>query len=114
MSDPSLRATARVLPLRQVRLHQTTAKRQRRVADARKDPCRSRLHRYAAPNIRQEGEHDQMTLSLAVKTSGNFVQQFVLLLPAGLERPGEDLLKMVAVVHSSMQKNNVGGFFRPA
>ena len=55
-----------------------------------------------------------MTLSLAVKTSGNFVQQFVLLLPAGLERPGEDLLKMVAVVHSSMQKNNVGAFFRPA
>ena len=114
MSDPSLRATAQVLPLRQVRLHQTTAKRQRRVADARKDPCRSRLHRYAAPNIRQEDEHDQMTLSLAMKTSGNFAQQFIPLLPARLECPGEDLLKMIAVIHGSMKKNNVGAVFRSA
>ena len=51
---------------------------------------------------------------LGVKSSGNFAQQFVLLLPARFERPGEDLLKMIAVIHGSMKKHNVGVVFRPA
>jgi len=49
-----------------------------------------------------------MTLFLAAKSSGNFAQQLVLLLPAGLERPpnSESIreqersgLKMIAVIH---------------
>src|SRR5262249_38989953 len=50
-------------------------------------------------------------LLLAAKSSGNFAQQLVLLRPARLERPGEDLLELVAVVHGCMKKNNVGAFF---
>jgi hypothetical protein len=34
-----------------------------------------------------------------------------LLLPARLERPGEDLLKMIAVIHGRVKKNNVRAFF---
>ena len=44
-------------------------------------------------------------LFLAVKSSGNFAQQLVLFLPARLERPGEDLLEMIAVVHRRVEKN---------
>jgi hypothetical protein len=40
-----------------------------------------------------------------VKSSANFAQLVVLLLPAGFERPGEDLLKMIAVIHSGVEKN---------
>jgi hypothetical protein len=35
----------------------------------------------------------------------------VLLLPARLKRPREDLLELVAVVHGGMKKDNVGPFF---
>ena len=52
-------------------------------------------------------------LFLAAKSSGNFAQLFVLLLPAGFEGPGEDLLKMIAIVHGGVKKNNVGALFRP-
>jgi adenylate cyclase len=38
-------------------------------------------------------------LFLAAKTSGNFTQQLILFFPARLERPGKDLLKMIAVIH---------------
>ena len=54
-------------------------------------------------------------LFLAVKSSGNFAQPRKRsgLLPAGLEGPGEDLLKMIAVIHRSMKKNHVGALVRP-
>jgi Probable Zinc-ribbon domain len=45
---------------------------------------------------------------------GNFAQLLVLLLPARLERPGEDLLKMVAVIYRGVKKHNVGVVFRSA
>lgn len=35
------------------------------------------------------------------------------LLPARLERPREDLLKMIAVIDRRIKKNNVGTVFRP-
>ena len=35
----------------------------------------------------------------------------MLLLPARLKRPREDLLELVVVVHGGMKKDNVGPFF---
>ena len=40
----------------------------------------------------------KIVLLLAAKSLGNFAEYLVLFLPARFERPGEDLLKMVAVV----------------
>src|SRR2546430_14009363 len=50
-------------------------------------------------------------LLLAAEGSGNFAQHFVLLLPARLKSPREDLLELAAVVHGGMKKDNVGPFF---
>ena len=58
---------------------------------------------------------DRVTMLLfAPETRGDFAKQLVLLFPAGLNCPRVDSLKMVAVVYSSMKKNNVGAVFRPA
>jgi hypothetical protein len=62
----------------------------------------------------QYGAWCERSLFLAVKGPGNFAQLFVLILPAGFECPGEDLLKMITVIHDSMNKNNVGAVFCPA
>src|SRR5437764_11279714 len=59
---------------------------------------------------------DQVPVSgllLAAKSSGNFAQQLVLLRPAGLERPSEDLLEIIAVIHGGVKKNDVGALFCP-
>ncbi len=56
----------------------------------------------------------KIVLLLAVKTSGNFAEQCVLLLPVRFERPGENLLELVAVVYRRMKKYNVAALFRPA
>jgi hypothetical protein len=50
-------------------------------------------------------------LFLAAETFGSFTQELILLLPARLKRPGEDLLEMVAVVHDGVKKNYVCSFF---
>ena len=57
---------------------------------------------------------DRVTMLLfAPKTRGDFAQQFILVLPPRFQCPREDLLKMIAVVHSGMKENNVGTLFRP-
>src|SRR5262249_3157227 len=59
---------------------------------------------------------DQVPVSrllLAAKSSGNFAQQLVLLRPARLKRPGEDLLEIIAVIDSGVKKNDVRTLFRP-
>jgi len=53
----------------------------------------------------------QVALFLAVEAASSFAQQIILFLPARLERPGEDLLKMVAVVYGSLKQNDVGTLF---
>jgi hypothetical protein len=50
-------------------------------------------------------------LVTTVKSSGNFAQQFVLLLPGRLECPRENLLKTIAVVHGGVKEDNVGALF---
>ena len=47
----------------------------------------------------------QVALFLAVEAASSFAQQIILFLPARLERPGEDLLEMIAVVHRRVEKN---------
>ena len=52
-----------------------------------------------------------MILFLAVKSLGNFARELLLLLPPRFQRPGKDLLEMIALVDGGMKKNNVGAFF---
>lgn len=40
----------------------------------------------------------KIALLLAAKTSGNLAQELVLFLPPRFQCPGEDLLKMIAIV----------------
>jgi hypothetical protein len=56
---------------------------------------------------------DERRLFLTLESCSNFAQHLVLLWPARLECPGEDLLKMIALIHGGMKKNNVGAVFRP-
>src|SRR5438093_13696022 len=60
---------------------------------------------------------DQVPVSgllLAAKRSGTFAQQLVLLRPARLERPSEDVLEIIAVIDGGVQKNDARALFRPA
>ena len=53
----------------------------------------------------------KIVLLLAAKGLGNFAEQLVLILPAGLECPHENLLEMIAVIHGGVKENNVSAFF---
>jgi hypothetical protein len=68
---------------------------------------------FKTRNRRRGLTRSEWSLFLAAKTSGNIAQQLVLLLPPRLERPGEDLLKLIAVIDGSMKKNNIGAVFGP-
>ena len=56
----------------------------------------------------------ELRLFLAAKTLGNFAQLFVLLLPARLERRGENLVEMIAIIDGRVKKNHVAPVFDPA
>jgi len=47
----------------------------------------------------------------AVETPGDFAQHFILFLPTRFQFPGEDFLKMVAVIDGGVKEHNVRGLF---
>ena len=59
-----------------------------------------------------EARTDRVTMLLfAPETRSDFAQQLILFLPPRFQCPREDLLKMIAVVHSGVKENNVGTLF---
>jgi hypothetical protein len=51
------------------------------------------------------------TLFFAVETRCDFAEQLILFLPPRFQCPGEDLLKVIAVVNGGVKENNVGALF---